>query len=182
MKNNKTTIIFLISLVIALFTISVFVFLMKVVENKNIHIQSVSSALEEKETEKSQIDKIKKNADMIKESQDKINLYFVDSTNITTFINYLESVGSLGGTTLTVQNVDIPDQQGNQISARILIDGSFSNVMKTLQMMENVPYKVHFNSVYLNKNVSSDQNGQLNVKKMPKTYWEAQVSLNMLTS
>jgi len=184
MKKTKTTIVLTISLIIALLAISIFVFLMQIIKNKNTNIQSVYATLEQKTLEKSQIDTIKKNNDYIKQSQDKINSYFVDTTDISIFINYLEDIGSQGGVKLTVDNVEVPKTDEKFVSVSVSLFGSFSNVMRTVRMIEHIPYKIHFNNIYINKYIPS-QNQSDPTKKVAVpagSSWEVQITFDALSS
>lgn len=183
MKKTKTTIIFTLSLIVALLSISVFVFFIKVIQNKNIHIQAVYATLEEKVIQKSQTDVIKKNNDFIKQSQERINSHFVDTTDISVFIGYLESIGTAGGTTLSVDNIENPATDEKIVTVKVSIIGSFSNTMRTIRMLEHIPYKIHFEYIYLNKYIPTQNPTDLTKKVViPPSSWETQLSFDVLTA
>lgn len=183
MKKTKTTIIFTTTLILALLSISIFIFFMKVIQNKNTHIQAVYTTLEEKTKEKNQIDTIRKNNDFIKQSQERVNSYFVDTTDISVLINYLESIGDQGGVVLTVDNVETSKTDDKFISVKVSLEGSFSSNIKTIRMLEHIPYKTHFNNIYINKDISEQNQSSINKKIVKPSYlWQTQISFDVLSS
>ena len=180
MKISKTTSTFIFSIITLILAVLIFVFLLKVVENKNKHTSAVYQTLKEKNEEKNKIDLIKKNIDNIKIAQAKVNSYFVDSKYIISFIDYMESLGTENGVVFSVKNVEVLKGSSN-ISVEFIIKGSFSNVMKMIRFIEYSPYKIKFRSLYLNKYSENDPKSN---EKNPKIYyyWQANGFFEVVSS
>jgi hypothetical protein len=168
-----------------IFSISIFVFFFLAIQNKNKHTQVVDATLKERIANENQSEIIKKNLDFIKSSQEKINTYFVNVKNVDTFIGNLEKIGENNNVNLEVKGVDTSKTDGKYITINISIDGSFSNLVKTIEIIENMPYKINFKSIYLNKEILSTQNSSdptKNVISAPLYKWSIVASFDVLSS
>jgi len=155
----------------------VFIFLIRIINNKNIHTSNVLSVLKTKMIEKENQDVIKDKITEIEKTQKEINNYFVDKGNIDLFVEGLENIGLSNGSYLSVESIDISEKDKNTINIKLFIGGDFEQVMKTLFSLENYPYSVVIDSIYLNKN-----NQVVNTTNQEKIYpWTAEVSLSVLS-
>ncbi|MEA3399418.1 MAG: hypothetical protein U9R00_02820 [Patescibacteria group bacterium] len=173
MKKSKTIIKFTFFLIVMLVTISIFVFSLKVIQNKNKHINAVYSTIQEKKERKEKSDLIKENIDEIKQSRDLIDSYFVDTENINLFIDTLEKAGKERGSSLEVVNVEVDSNDKRYILVTLNIFGRFSNVVRTIKTIEYLPYKIHVKNLYLNKDIDSE--------KILLT-WQANMTFSVLSS
>lgn len=180
MKKTKTTAIFTIILILTLFFLTVFVFFVNVIKNKNKHISAVSKTLEEKIEKKNQLNLIKDQNDFILESNQKINSYFINSENIDIFIEYLESIGIQEKVELIVKGVEISKNDSKIISITFLAQGDFSNIFRIIQRIEYAPYKIHFKNLYLSKEIMPQTNKTK--KETQILNWQLNGTLNILSS
>jgi hypothetical protein len=80
----------------------------------------------------------------------KLQTYFVPADGVVDFIETLESLGPQAGSKVTLSAIDaeLPEKEifGNA-RARIDVSGSWSAVMKTLTLAENLPYPIYISNV-----------------------------------
>ena len=183
MYKKKTTIVFGLSIFIALLAIVVFVFFLKIIKNKNQHTSAVLTTLENKITKKANILTLKKKITELEDTRTAIDGYFVNSSRIDSFINYLENLGSSAGSSLEVRSVEISTKEEHTVLGEISIRGSFSDVMQTIALVENIPYQIHVTSIYLNKDTEREAVEAPGKEKVLKPLmWQADVSFNILSS
>jgi len=181
MKRNHTNIIFALSVIMAIATICLFIFLFKVIRNKNEHASAVLVTLEEKIKEKENAVIFSERRLEIQDTQHTIDNYFVDQNKIDTFVGYLEDLNKDAGVEISVESIEIPPKTKNTISIKLSVDGNFQEVIKTIYLLENIPYQVNFTQVNLNKNIQQPivEEGKDVLSKVPA--WQAEVSFNILS-
>jgi hypothetical protein len=86
----------------------------------------------------------------------------------------MEKLGAKGNTTLSVKKVEISQKEKNTVLVGVLIRGTFSDVMQTIALIENMPYKIHITSSYVNQ--------QEKQAEIARPLWQADVSFNILSS
>jgi hypothetical protein len=167
--------------------VGIFIFFIRVIKNKNEHTSVVSSTLEGKMKDKENATFFAEKITEIKTIQDSINSHFVDPEKIDTFVGYLEDIGSNIGSIVVVKNIDIPQKSKNLISIKLSINGTFQNVIKTINILENIPYQVNITQIYLNKDIKDstpivDVKGKV-IKEISVTIptWQADVYFNILS-
>lgn len=187
MKRKHTTLILTFSVIITIATVLLFLFFLRVIKNKNQHISTVITTLEEKMKEKEDTLMFAEKVTEIKSTQDTIVSHFVDPDKIDTFVGYLEDLGSSVGSELIVKNIEIPPKTKNIISIQLLISGTFQEVISAINLLENIPYQITVTQMYLNKDIKqSKQAGDIN-SEIPKTEvseiptWQADISFNILS-
>lgn len=183
MKKKKTILIMTFSIIITLIVVGALVFFLKIIKNKNQHIYAVTTTLEEKLEEKENATILAEKLSEIEVLQNLINNRFVDSGKIDTFVSYLEDIDLDTGADLSVKSIEVSPKVKNLISFRVLISGNFQEVMKTITLLENIPYEVDIVQVYLNKDLiqsSSEESNKISTPVMPN--WQADVVFNILSS
>lgn len=183
MKKNRTILIFILSTLITIFVVCLLVFFLKIIENKNKHISAVIGTIEEKLKEKENVTIFAEKISEITLLQNSINSHFVDSNKIDSLVNYLEDIDLGIGSEVLIKNIEILQNPQNIISFKILITGTFEQIMKTITFLENIPYMINITQVSLNKNFSPEptrEKTETYVFTMPT--WQADVSFNVLSS
>lgn len=163
------------------------VYFYKVIGNKNKHISAVVSTLNAKETERKNINAL--NARMIElgDMNKRIGGYLVSTSEADRFVEYLEDMGVSNNTTLSVKSVEIPKNEKNKIALMIEMKGSFENITKIIALIENAPYNISINSLYLNKEILVDtevNNTQGKIKEIivpTKSLWQASLSFTVVS-
>jgi Tfp pilus assembly protein PilO len=183
MNKNKSTLIFYLSILTALLTVGVFIFFFRIIKNKNEHTSAVLTVLENKIIKKENINTLEKKVAELEATRQAIEGYFVNSNNIDSFINYLEKLGTSARTQLEVENVEISTVEKNTVLVKLSVKGTFTDVMQTVTLIENIPYQIHFTSVYLSKNTQSVTSKVGDKEKVTTTsVWQADVSFKILSS
>ncbi len=198
MKNKSTNLILIISVILLVLFSFTFVYLLNIIKNKNNHISAVSITLGRKMAEKQNITALEKKMTELVSIQKQISNYFVDTSNIDKFVEYLENVGSVNGSEVSVNSVDPIKNDKTKILVSLSINGSFSEVVKSIAIIENSPYGITINSLYLNKETIQqsvtastpiDTKVTANTKVNPKTIetpvvkkslWGANISFSVL--
>jgi len=188
MKRKNTILILILSTIVSIVVICIFIFIIKVIENKNTHILVTLATYQSKLKEKENIITFNKQVNEIKSLQDSINSYFVDPNTIDTFVNSLEEISSVTGASVSVKSIETSQVNKNTISFSLLIDGTFDQVAKTITFLENIPYQINITKVYLNKNIretvdTAQPIGKTNVvvQTPTKPTWQADISFNILS-
>jgi hypothetical protein len=182
MKKNRTTSIFIFSIVTAVLVVGLFVFCLRIIKNKNQHTSAVLFALQEKMKEKENATMFAERVSEIQNTKELINSYFVDVNKIDAFVGYLEDIGTNTGASVVVKGIEIAKENKDNISFRLEIVGTFQDVMESVSLLENIPYQVNISQVYLNKNIEQsviETKGKVNALSNPT--WQADVSFNILS-
>lgn len=182
MNKKYIKIIFIISVFITILVFVVFIFFFRVIKNKNEHISKVlitlKEKIEDKENRKILMDKFTELESISK----TVNNYFIDSSKIDTFVDYLEKLGSDNNTELIVKNVEIEPKKKESISIKILISGNFAKVMNVIYLLENIPQYVSLNQVFVNKVIKTNSIQVNGVEKSTEiSLWQADVSFSVLS-
>ena len=172
MKKNYS--ILILSIIVTLASILLLIFFLKVIENKNKHASAVLITLEEKFKEKEDSIILADKISEIKALQDFVSNYFIDKDKIDTFVDYLEKIGPIFNSEISVLSIEVLEKDKNIISVKLSIVGTFSSVIRTIAYVENIPYQINIEQVYLNK----DRKGSIKNTSI----WQADVSFNILTT
>ena len=181
MKKSHTNIIFILSVIMAITTICLFIFLFYVIRNKNEHASAVLVTLEEKIKEKENAVIFSERKLEIENIQHTIDDYFVDPNKIDTFVSYLEDLNKDAGVEISVESIEIPPKTKNTISIKLSAEGDFQEVIKTIYLLENIPYQVNFTQVNLNQNIQQPIIKEGKNVSSEITTWQADVSFNILS-
>jgi hypothetical protein len=182
MFKKRTTLIFIFSIIVVILASGTLILFFKLIENKNEHTSTVLATLadkiEKKENAKVLEEKIKE-VDAIK---DTIDSYFVNPKDIDSFIAYLENLGNIAGSLVKVESFD--SSTNNQLSVKITLKGNFSNVMRTLMMLENSPYRIHVQKTSLTHEEGFSTPDPKNPTKqvVSSSSWKSEILFNVLLS
>ena len=186
MNRQKTNLIFYISILMVVLVLGSFTFLFKVIQNKNEHANAVMVTLDDKLKKKQSSVEISNKMDDIDNVRKDINDHLLDSDKIDFFVDYLEKLGSANGSELVVTSIKLPDEE-HKVSVAVSVKGSFNSVMKTIIYLENSKYQIHFNSIYLNKEIDpvnpQNNTNTKNVKvKTSVPVWQSDIDFSVLSS
>jgi hypothetical protein len=176
MKKNSTTFILIISIIVTIASVSLFVFFLKIIKNKNQHTSTTLITLQDKLQEKEDSIINASKISEIKLIQESMNNYFVDSDKIDVFVDYLEEIGSGFSSKVSVKSIEASQKTKDIISIKLSITGSFGAVMRTISFLENIPYQINITQIYFNKNEKQDR-----TKTSSLPAWQADVSFNILS-
>ena len=182
MKKNYTTALFIFSIFTTILAVCLFIFFLKVINNKNQHTAAVLTTLGRSMQDKENAVIFAGKVSEIKSIQDSVTNYFVDKNKIDTFVDYLEKSGANFGSEVSVVSIEVPTLSKNTVTIKLSIVGKFQNVMNTVSYLENIPYQINITQYYLNKNIPEEVQVDPTKPKAPNvSTWEADVSFNILS-
>jgi len=183
MFKNKTFIIFIFSLITTIASIVICIFFVIVIKNKNYHTSAVLTTLENKILKKQNISTVIKKISETEETRKSIESYFVNTSEIDSFVGYLENIGTLTNTDLKVGSVVPSTVTKNTLNISVSSEGDFPNVFRTLKLLENSPYNIQIQQVFLNQRLQTSTEEVKGVIKTKETsLWHIDISFSVLTS
>ncbi|MFA6251302.1 MAG: hypothetical protein WC603_01600 [Candidatus Paceibacterota bacterium] len=184
MKKRNSILILILSLITTLLVLGALGFFLRIIKNKNQHISVSIATLEKKLKDKEEIVTFAEKLSEIESIRDTISSRFIDPNKIDTFVNYLEDLDSDIGSDIAVKNIEISPKVKNSIAFKILITGTFQEVMETISLLENIPYEVDVTQVYLNKDLAQviDTQDEKQTPVIKVSTWQADIAFNILSS
>lgn len=179
--KTKTTIKLIFSVVTTIAVSLLLIFVFKIIKNKNMHTNAILATLESKMIEKENISLMSDKISEYENTRELIDSYFVNKKSADYFVEYLENLGKENNTELSVKSIGLKNdknEEGDLISIKVFIEGSFNNVIKSLIVLENSPYNIFINSLYLNKDltvITEEDVGTGDIK------WSADVTFDVLS-
>lgn len=180
---NKTTAYFVTALVFTLASVGVYTFFFIAVKSKTGASSELSVKLNETSGKEASIATaeiaIRKDADKI----EKLSSFYIKEGEIVAFAQKIESLGALSGTRLKIEALDpgLTEKTIPFLSFRIKATGSFSSILKLLNLLENFPGKFEWKTVRLTSIGSADQqSGAGETKKLGVNEWSVEVFINAL--
>jgi len=119
-------------------------------------IKNVSVVVEELEKEREKLntlDTTKRTLKQTEKLRTKLNTFFVDQSGVVDFIQKMEDLGIYSGAEVTLKNLNEKTTDGLTFS--VGIDGTFSEVMHTITLLENMPYNISFTQVQVSRTAGS---------------------------
>jgi hypothetical protein len=183
MNKNRTKILFALSIVTMMLACTTLVFFLRVIKNKNEHTSALTLTLADKMAEKQSTEDTKKKTGEVETTRALVESYFVNSSESDAFINYLEGLGTTAGSEVTVDSLDIAPASKNILLVQISGSGTFSSLMRTLELLENSPYKIHVMRTYFNQQSIVDTTGDAKApKKTAGPTWKSEIGFSVLLS
>ncbi len=112
--------------------------------------------------------------------RDRLARLFVPAENAVAVIQAIESIGNSSGAAVSIssikssQSADPKDRIG-QVTASVVISGSWKNVMRALELFETLQYQKSI------KNVSVNYTGQKKEEKDATRQWQANFDISVAT-
>lgn len=179
MKNNHLLLL-IFAFIVTFFVASVYGYMyyrLDVSAQKILDAQSIIHSNElAKQREKSFLETYKATASKWASLQD----FFVQSRDVVSFIEIIESFGPLTKTDVTISaisadNLDsAPAGKEGKIQMHISIKGPWNSVMRVLSLLETLPYKTTISNFRTNANVNSSAKGN-----EPKAIWDMSLDLQV---
>lgn len=115
----------------------------------------------------------------------KLSSYFIHEDKIVDFIENVEKIGTDSGTDLILSSINSDNLSSAKIGtvghvkAHITVNGSWANVMKSLILIENIPYSLSMNNVRLDS-VSGAELSVDNKKEVRGKRWNLALDIEVL--
>lgn len=150
MKRDNTKLIFIISVLLTIIISISLLYFFKIITNKNNSAAETLSTLSNKMTQKKQVETLLQKSAELKSIDKSINNYFVNSSKISDFVDSIDALGTKNSTELTVLNVEQSQKDKNTILVKVSMKGSFSNVIKTVYLLEDSPFYINITQAFMN--------------------------------
>lgn len=173
MKNNFPKIPFILSVVFFLFSCSVFVFLLKVINDNNQKSQSKEQAWRAETQKRDEIRALDRSVKIIEDDRIQLETHFAKSSDIVSFLDTIEGLAPKVGVKAEV--VVLNDESGLVVEMKA--SGTFAGLYKFLTLLENSPYALEFIGMGLHKEGASDVAG----KGTPVSKWDANFKIRLLS-
>lgn len=182
MPNAIKNIVFLTILNLIIFGASFYLFvrIKSVDKNVSTRLIQIESAADTEESLRS----IKNLMNDTKKEREQIAGFFVQPNGTVDFIETVESLGRIAGVKLETESVGVEALKNKTASSTELFrlslrtEGSWGDTMRLLSLLDNMPYKISFESVELEKiSVGSDSGRE---KKKISSYWSGAFSFGVL--
>lgn len=149
MKRNKNIIILASVVVVNLVLLGLFFVVVGIIKEKSEKSSIFSAELNGYLKKEVEINKIKNEIKNTKGDRLKLKKYFVDINDLPAFTKKIESLSKTSKVdSITINSLS---QKGNILFLDFSASGTFENVLYLLRLVENIPFKINFKKVYLNK-------------------------------
>lgn len=182
--------IFLSLVVINVIVFGLYAFLFwKVIDRS----QTTATLMAEETADRQKNDALQAIKQSLNENKDfisQIDSFFVAPDGVVSFITFLEKLGSDSGVKINIGSVAVnpdskdPNDFKENLSLKLEIEGTWQNVVYFLSRLENLPYRVQFDSATVSLQGVSDginfkESGALR-KRMPDESWKGLFDIRLL--
>jgi len=180
LSKKILSIVMLLTIIIV---VSVFMFFIKI-RNINKEIFLLQENINVRTENNLRLKSIEKTLEQTKINIQKIESYFVGVDGTVSFIETVESLGKKNNVNPRVTTVDvlndsqIKDDYKEFLKLSINTDGTWTNTFYFLAALENVPYKISFNNISINKISSSS--GVVDAKTQSSPKWQGSFDIQVL--
>lgn len=194
MRQKKTTLFFIFSIITFLTVLFLLIFFFNVIKNKNIHTRATLITLEDKikDNEKEKI--LKQKISEVENTNENLKNYYLNPEEIDIFVTYIENIGNSIDAKITFKNVEVSTMD-KMINFKILITGSFSRIIQSIELLENIPYQINISQLFLNKSIGNQNStneklsNQMNIEGLKneetiilnETEWQADLTFSVLS-
>ena len=148
MKNNSQNIKLFLSTTIFIFFCVVFVLLYKEINNNNQKAEQGAVDFQTEMTRRNEITSLDNSLQENTDNKTKLEKHFTKSSDVVPFLDTIENLAPQTGAKAEIDSVDKGvASQGLIVGLRV--SGSFANIYKFLQLLENSPYEIDFISMDL---------------------------------
>jgi Tfp pilus assembly protein PilN len=167
--------IFWTTLLGALLLIAVYAYLYHMIGTIGQNISLLQSQTQVLETQQSEVDQLKKNLAATQVSQQTLQSYFIDASDIVPFLETLEGYGKNANVVVKYQTVQIAGSPA-ELEVALTADGSFVDVYRFIASLEAAPYEFSITSATVE---SQGPNPDPNAKGPQVITWDAAINLSV---
>lgn len=183
MKTRKTIIILIFSILITSISLFLFIYSIRILSTNRVKISESLDTYWSKVRDKENIMLLSDKINEVNLLKSNIDKHFIKVGEVNKFISYIEDMGEGVGSNISTSNIEIPKDIENIISFRIVVKGNFKQVMNTISFLENIPYRININQIYLykkEKEINSEKETPI-VETPENTIWQSDVSFDILS-
>lgn len=146
------------------------------IKSKNEHTALLSEEIATMTREQGELDNLKKTVAFTETQRSELSTHFVDGSNPAPFLDAIEKLGTPSGAVVTITSVEQP-KQGSSLLVSFLATGNFDSIYRLVRLLENVPYKIKIEKVFLSKNPSA----QVDAKIPARQEWTANITFTLIS-
>lgn len=149
MPKKSTYTLLIVSIVSTLLATGFLLFGFNFINKKNKQAVELSLSIQEKVNQDANLTQFKKVINETKATHAELSSYIADQDRIDQIVTYLEAKGDSVNVPIQIQSVDVSTTKQNAIVLFFDGEGSFSNVINLIWIMENLPYSTEINDISL---------------------------------
>jgi Tfp pilus assembly protein PilO len=176
MKNNFLKISIFLSVIIFIFACFVFVFLYKITNQNNQKAELGTVAWQTEAQRRNDIIALNSSLAQVANDRASLETHFAESSDIVSFLNTIEQLGSPSGTTVEMDSVNT-GANNSELVVDLKATGNFGQVYKFLTLLENSPYEIDFNSMDIHQLLVPT----VPTKKTQSPEWEGDFEIQLLS-
>lgn len=152
MMHKKTMIVLSIYAIVAIVFVSVYVFFILHIQNKEERTADVIAKVSDLEGQNAQLSDLKEILGNIEDKKDILNNVFIDSKNIVDFLESLEEIGRISGASVQVENINeskTENESFQNLALELSLIGSWDDVYHFFALLENFPARIAVDRVQI---------------------------------
>lgn len=184
MRETKKNIAVLVILNLIIFGLYFYLFMNIKSSDRDISAELVQIKLGADKDER--LRSVKSLMDETKNQREKIANLFIQQDGSVDFIEMMESLGKTAGVKLSIDSVGIDPAKNKTGSSTesfrlsVKAEGLWINVLHLLSLLENMPFKVSFDSISLNKISEPEIVNPAKGKREIASYWKGDFGFSVL--
>lgn len=184
MRKTRKNIAILFALNLVVF--GLYYYLLMNIRRIDIDTSSKLTQINLEVLKKEQLQSVKILLDETKIQRGKVNNLFVQMNDSVGFIEKVESLSETAGVKLIIESVGIDTLKAEvgssteSIRLAVRAEGLWINVVHLLNILENLPFKVSFDTVVLNKISESPSLTPSKTKEKSTAYWNGSFGFGVL--
>lgn len=144
--------------------------------NKNIKLtEKIKVDLQEEISKREEIKDFNDSFKLIEQDKNLFETHFVQKSNVVPFLNKIEDMAKSVGVEVEVSSIEI-SSDNTGLLVQIKSSGTFSKIYKLINLLENSPYELEFNSVYMYSEIGDGLN-----KKGGVNLWQADFNIKLIS-
>jgi hypothetical protein len=181
--------------VLFLLVLGGYYYIFYIIKNKNEKISTFSQEIELYSQRESLRKATEKTADDLSEKITKLESYFLHKDELVPFIEKIEDSGKRMNVSVSIISVNLDEslkgaqaKNGERFVLRLNTKGSWSNVVKFVSYLENLPYKIFVSRVSFIKDsalkpffITEDGPKAVSFENDTASTWSANIEMSVLT-
>lgn len=175
MKIKFSPITLVLSAIFFVFSLSVFLFFYKVVNDKNEILQQAHTEWQAETLRRNEIKQLDRSMKAIAQERVMLDSHFAKSSDIVPFLNMIEELASSVFVEAEISSVDIA-KDNTSLTVGVKTSGSFEALYKFLTLLENSPFELEFALVNMQRRSGQAVEGEAKIAR-----WEAFFKIKLLS-
>ncbi len=176
MKIKSHSLLFISSIVGLVVVVGLFVFGMRLINVSTIETSAILGKIDQVTKKNAELNTIKKTITATEEDRAKLAAYFVTDQSIVSFLEYLESLGTLTNTDTSIITVS-EDKESSTATITLSSIGSYSDTIRFIELLENMPYRMEIERfTFVTKEDPADDTEEITNPK-----WQVDITFRLIS-